>query len=73
MLKCVFLQDETKENVTLSELSFIPTSDDDGKPLTCRAENTLLGVFIETTWKLEVVCKYKLNVFSSLPLAEILL
>ncbi|KAF6215884.1 hypothetical protein GE061_000219 [Apolygus lucorum] len=43
-------------NVTTSTLSFVPTTEDDGKALTCRAENpNVTGLFIETNWNLEVV------------------
>ncbi|KAK9884228.1 hypothetical protein WA026_005177 [Henosepilachna vigintioctopunctata] len=49
-------KEETKENVTISELSFVPTTDDDGKFITCRAENpNVTGLFLETSWKIDVV------------------
>ncbi|XP_029346089.1 hemicentin-1 [Acyrthosiphon pisum] len=32
-------QDDVKENVTSSEMTFVPTTDDNGKSITCRAEN----------------------------------
>lgn len=45
--------------MTLSELSFVPTTEDDGKSITCRAENpNVTGLFLETSWKIDVVCKY---------------
>ncbi|KAL3287263.1 hypothetical protein HHI36_001739 [Cryptolaemus montrouzieri] len=51
-------KDEARENVTISELSFVPTTDDDGKFITCRAENpNVTGLFLETSWKIDVVCK----------------
>ena len=35
--------------------------EDDGKMITCRAENpSVNGLFLETTWKLNVVCKNKI-------------
>jgi hypothetical protein len=47
---------ETRENVTISELSFVPTTEDDGKSITCRAENpNVTGLFLETSWKIDVV------------------
>lgn len=55
----VCFQEETRENVTISELSFVPTTEDDGKSITCRAENpNVTGLFLETSWKIDVVCKY---------------
>lgn len=52
-------QDEIMNNTTRSELSFVPSTEDDGKSLTCRAENpNVTGLFLETAWKLDVVCKY---------------
>lgn len=51
-------QDETLNNLTRSELSFVPSTEDDGKSITCRAENPIVtGLFLETSWKLNVVCK----------------
>ncbi|KAF7286927.1 hypothetical protein GWI33_003193 [Rhynchophorus ferrugineus] len=48
--------EETTENVTISELSFVPTTEDDGKSITCRAENpNVTGLFLETSWKIDVV------------------
>lgn len=53
------IQDETLNNTTRSELSFVPSTEDDGKSITCRAENPkVTGLYLETTWKLDVVCKY---------------
>ncbi|XP_050308280.1 nephrin [Anthonomus grandis grandis] len=49
-------KEETMENVTISELSFVPTTEDDGKSITCRAENpNVTGLFLETSWKIDVV------------------
>lgn len=51
-------QDETLNNLTRSELSFVPSTEDDGKSITCRAENPIVtGLYLETSWKLNVVCK----------------
>lgn len=55
-------QDDISSNTTRSELSFVPTTDDDGKSITCRAENpNVNGLYLETMWKLNVVCKYSNN------------
>lgn len=52
-------QDEILNNITRSELSFSPMIEDDMKLIVCRAENPdSPGLFLETTWKLNVVCKY---------------
>ncbi|XP_017771245.1 PREDICTED: nephrin [Nicrophorus vespilloides] len=49
-------KEENRENVTISELSFVPTTEDDGKSITCRAENpNVTGLFLETSWKIDVV------------------
>lgn len=54
-----FQQDETTNTTSRSELSFVPSTEDDGKSITCRAENPkVTGLFLETTWKLNVVCEY---------------
>lgn len=58
----VSFQEETRENVTVSDLSFVPTTDDDGKSITCRAENpNITGAFLESSWKIDVVCKSLLH------------
>lgn len=56
----LILQDEILTNTTKSVLNFVPTTEDDGKSITCRAENPKItpAKFMETTWKLDVVCKY---------------
>lgn len=57
-------QDETINTTTRSELSFVPSTEDDGKSITCRAENpNVTGLFLETTWKLNVVCKWNWDFF----------
>ncbi|XP_058447205.1 CD166 antigen-like [Malaya genurostris] len=49
-------KEEILNNTTRSELSFVPTTEDDGKLITCRAENpNVTGLFLETSWKIEVV------------------
>lgn len=54
----VSFQDENDVNVTTSELSFVPTTEDDGKEITCRAENpSVQGMYMEDKWKIDVVCK----------------
>ncbi|KAJ4426731.1 hypothetical protein ANN_26530 [Periplaneta americana] len=50
-------KEDTRENVTVSDLSFVPTTEDDGKSITCRAENpNITGAFLEASWKIDVVC-----------------
>lgn len=52
-------KDEIMNNTTRSELSFSPGVEDDGKFIVCRAENPVVtGLFLESTWKLSVVCEY---------------
>ncbi|XP_026480006.1 hemicentin-1-like [Ctenocephalides felis] len=49
-------KDESHENRTVSSLSFVPSTEDDGKEITCRAENpNVTGMFKETVWTLDVV------------------
>ncbi|GFU80025.1 uncharacterized protein TNCV_579051 [Trichonephila clavipes] len=44
-------------NVTTSIITMTPSSEDNGKHLSCRAENSLIaGSAIEYGWKLEVHC-----------------
>ncbi len=44
--------------MTLSVLKFVPTIEDDGKYLTCRAENPAIAdSTIEDKWLLNVECK----------------
>lgn len=51
-------REETFVNKTKSILNFVPTTEDDKKSITCRAENPKVsGLFLETTWKIDVVCK----------------
>uniref|UniRef100_A0A1B0CH19 Ig-like domain-containing protein n=1 Tax=Lutzomyia longipalpis TaxID=7200 RepID=A0A1B0CH19_LUTLO len=46
-------RDDVLNNTTLSELSFVPSTEDDGKSITCRAENpNVNGLFLETSLKL---------------------
>lgn len=50
--------DILSHNTTISTLSFAPSTEDDGKTLTCRAENpNVNGLFLETTWRMNVVCE----------------
>nr|CAD7425657.1 unnamed protein product [Timema monikensis] len=49
------LLEETRENVTVSDLSFIPGTEDDGKSITCRAENpNITHGYLEASWKIDV-------------------
>ncbi|XP_058801892.1 B-cell receptor CD22-like, partial [Phymastichus coffea] len=44
------------ENRTISRVEFVPGTDDDGKSVTCRAENpNVTGLFLETSWRIDVV------------------
>lgn len=53
------LQFSETGNQSLSVLTFTPTIDDDGKYLTCRAENPFIAdSIIEDKWRLVVHCKY---------------
>lgn len=46
------------ENRTISRVEFVPGVDDDGKSVTCRAENpNVTGLFLETSWRIDVVCE----------------
>ncbi|XP_034239115.1 neural cell adhesion molecule 2-like [Thrips palmi] len=48
--------DNARDNVTVSHLTFTPAVEDNGKELTCRAENpNTTGLFVETSWRLDVV------------------
>lgn len=52
-------QEERWENRTVSMMEFEPGVEDHGKLITCRAENpNVTGLFLEETWKIDVVCKY---------------
>lgn len=54
-----YLQFSETGNQTLSVLTFIPVVDDDGKYLTCRAENPYIpDSAIEDKWRLVVHCKF---------------
>ncbi|KAL1110302.1 hypothetical protein AAG570_008379 [Ranatra chinensis] len=58
------VKDDTREhaNLTTSVLSFVPNTEDDGKAITCRAENpNVTGLFVDTNWNIEVVCKQLTN------------
>lgn len=53
------LKEERTENGSISWMDFEPGVDDDGKAITCRAENpNMNGVFVETSWRIVVVCEY---------------
>ncbi|KAM3957695.1 LOW QUALITY PROTEIN: sidestep II transmembrane protein [Aphomia sociella] len=50
------ITEELRDNLTISVMSFVPTLDDDGKPITCRAENpNVTSLFMETSWTISVV------------------
>ncbi|XP_060810610.1 nephrin-like [Amyelois transitella] len=47
---------ENRENLTVSKMSFVPSLDDDGRQVTCRAENpNRTALFLETAWTISVV------------------
>jgi len=53
------LQHSEEGNQSVSVLSFVPGIDDDGKYLTCRAENTEINdSALEDRWRLNVHCEY---------------
>lgn len=53
---------ENPDNQSLSVLTYTPAIDDDGKYLTCRAENPHIeNSAIEDKWSLVVYCKYLLQ------------
>lgn len=67
-----YSQDEALTNITKSVLNFVPTTEDDGKSITCRAENPKVsGLFLETTWKIEVICKLFLFIINFLTMCTI--
>lgn len=46
-------------NITTGRLTFIPTIEDRGKNISCRAENMLIpGSAIYDMWQVDVHCKY---------------
>lgn len=54
-------------------VEFEPGVEDHGKLITCRAENpNVTGLFLEETWKIDVVCKYTINIPSVALFAAIL-
>ena len=49
-------------NITTGRLTFVPTIEDRGKNITCRAENMLIpGSAIYDMWQVDVHCKYFLS------------
>ena len=53
------IRDYSKNNETTSILNFVPSIEDNGKMLTCHAENpNVAGMFIEDSWNMSVFCKY---------------
>lgn len=48
----------TNRNITYSNLTIKPRKEDNGKVVTCRAENSILTHdIVEDTWTLNVYCK----------------
>lgn len=61
---CVVVQEEQRDNLTVSVMSFVPTLDDDEKPITCRAENpNVTSLVLDTSWTINVVCEYPLHIY----------
>ncbi|CAG9133456.1 unnamed protein product [Plutella xylostella] len=68
------LQEELRHNLTVSVMSFVPTLEDDGRSLTCRAENpNVTALHMETSWTISVVYPpvVKLRLGSSLAAGDI--
>ncbi len=59
-----FFQTLAEDNMNdVSIMSFTPTVEDDGKYLTCRAENPYIeNSALEDKWHLNVHCKYAINI-----------
>ncbi|CAB0005692.1 unnamed protein product [Nesidiocoris tenuis] len=58
----ILFQSSNDGNTTTSTLSFIATKDDDGKNLTCQAENTALSSKpIFDYWTLHIHCEYNMQ------------
>lgn len=56
----MFVPQFSENNETLSVLTLVPGVEDDGKYLTCRAENKhIQESAIEDKWRLNVQCKLK--------------
>lgn len=57
------LQYSADGNHSVSVLGFVPAIDDDGKYLTCRAENpSIPDSALEDRWRLDVQCEYRSQV-----------
>lgn len=64
MLPYFYFQFAEQNNQSLSILTFVPVIEDDGKYLTCRAENpSIPDSALEDKWRLNVYCKYKSKIF----------
>lgn len=54
------IRDFSKNNETTSILNFVPSIEDNGKMLTCHAENpNVAGMFVEDSWNMSVFCELK--------------
>ncbi|KAG7311116.1 hypothetical protein JYU34_002098, partial [Plutella xylostella] len=68
------IYEELRHNLTVSVMSFVPTLEDDGRSLTCRAENpNVTALHMETSWTISVVYPpvVKLRLGSSLAAGDI--
>lgn len=53
------IRDYSKNNQTTSILNFVPSIEDNGKTLTCHAENpNVAGMLVEDNWNMSVFCKF---------------
>lgn len=56
------IRDFSKNNETTSILNFVPSIEDNGKMLTCHAENpNVAGMFVEDSWNMSVFCELNDN------------
>ncbi|KAI8428395.1 hypothetical protein MSG28_002579 [Choristoneura fumiferana] len=52
--------EEVRDNLTVSVMSFVPTLEDDGKAISCRAENpNVTALHLETSWTISVVSRWR--------------
>lgn len=58
------IRDYSKNNETTSILNFVPSIEDNGKMLTCHAENpNVAGMYVEDSWNMSVYCEYSHGIF----------
>lgn len=55
-----FLQTGPDHNTTTSVVTYLPSVDDEGKYITCKAQQPLVtNSFVQDEWKLEIYRKWK--------------